>query len=337
MSRGQWLIAAGVALLLLLVPLSLCIGLAGDDPPPSRRAPADDAEEMETDEDEREDDALDEAHSAPDESGEAEGEAEDEAEDEAEAPPSGVRTLRGRVLDLGGKPIEGAEVSLKDLSGYDVSDDDGRYLLGAVPAHALGLVVRAPGYAESFLSVGDGEAGGEERYDVTLEDGDTAAGVVLDGRGRRLRGAEVRCVEPAGEPTGSDVYGRFELPEAAVGCTAIARHAGKESPRVVLEPGPHNVLSLAPPAGIGGVVVDGKDHAVTTFIIDIVSYRDEQGVERPRRYHQTFSHPGGRFSLSNLDAGRYVLKISTRQQEVQTPVIQVAAGETRSDVRVVLP
>lgn len=327
MSRGQWLIAAGVALLLLLVPLSLCIGLRDDDPreAPSRRA----SNEDDTgDEDEGGGgEAIDEVVSDVDVV------EEDEAVDE---PPDGVRTLRGRVLDLDDRPIEGAEVSMKDLSGYDVTDRDGRYLLGGVPAHALGLVVRAPGYAETFLSVGDGEAGGDERYDMTMEDGDSAAGVVLDGRGQRLRGAEVRCVEPAGEAAGSDVYGRFELPEAAVGCSAIARHGGKDSPRVVLEAGPHNVLSLAPPASIAGVVVDGDNRPVTTFIVDIDSYRDDEGVERPRRYHQTFSHPGGRFTLSQLDAGSYVLSVSTRDQKVRSKAIRVTSGETRSDLRIVL-
>ena len=223
---------------------------------------------------------------------------EDEIEDEAERePPMGERELYGVVRDADGEVVPGAEVMRQGGSRYDETNEQGRYELGSLPAAELVLTVRAPGY----------------------------------------RLAEVACEDGEDEQTETNGYGRFELSEAALGCPARATHGSHgASAQVTLVAGPDNRLALTTPGSIRGVVVDPEGRPVTTFLVAVASYMDASGQPGPATYRQTFSHPQGKFTMSQLAAGRYVLEIARRGAEVRTKAIEVKPGGEAAVVRVVM-
>ena len=185
----RWLPAVGLLALLLIVPTLLCVGLSGDDddgdgrPPPRSRVTASDDEEDSVEEDVPVEELVDE--DAVDEDA-----LEESLEEES---PTGERELFGVVRDDDGAPVAGAEVMREGGSRYDETNEEGRYELGSLPAAELVLTVRAPGYRLAEVTVPDGENGGRDRVDVTLEDGDQPGGLVVDPQGRPLRGATVAC------------------------------------------------------------------------------------------------------------------------------------------------
>lgn len=323
----RWLPALGVGALLLVVPLLLCVGMAGDDdegtperPPRSRVTSEEDVD-------------LDEADVVQDELVD-EQEPQDEVEPEA---PTGERELFGVVRNEDGAPVAGAEVMRAGGSRYDETNDEGRYELGSLPAAEMVLTVRAPGYRRAEVTVPNGVNDGRERVDVTLEDGERPGGVVVDPEGRAVRGAEVACEDGEDERIETDAYGRFELSEAALGCPARATSdVHGASAQVTLVAGPNNRLALTTPGSIKGVVVDPEGRPVTTFLVSVASYVDPDGKAGVSRYRQTFSHPQGKFTMSRLAAGRYVLDIARRGAEVRTKAIEVASGGEVATVRVVL-
>ncbi len=325
----RWLPALGLGALLLIVPMLLCVGLSGDDDegtperPPRSRVTSDDDELVDEAEPEAVEDELVE---------------EDEIEDEAERePPMGERELYGVVRDADGEVVPGAEVMRQGGSRYDETNEQGRYELGSLPAAELVLTVRAPGYRLAEVTVPDGVNDGRERVDVTLEDGARPGGVVVDPEGRPVRGAEVACEDGEDEQTETNGYGRFELSEAALGCPARATHGSHgASAQVTLVAGPDNRLALTTPGSIRGVVVDPEGRPVTTFLVAVASYMDASGQPGPATYRQTFSHPQGKFTMSQLAAGRYVLEIARRGAEVRTKAIEVKPGGEAAVVRVVM-
>jgi hypothetical protein len=242
------------------------------------------------------------------------------------------------VRDLQGEPIAGAEVLSEASERYDETDDEGRYLLNSQPAAELSMVVSAPGYQTERLVVPDGEAGVDERVDVRLEPGTLPAGRVVDPAGRAVRRATVTCEdEEDGPEAETDDRGRFELGDEALGCPARARHPdfAASAPRT-LKAGPDNRLMLAEPGAIRGTVVDGEGRPVTTFLVAVERFVDDRGQPQSSSYRQTFSHPQGRFTISRLDAGSYVLSIQRRGLAVETKPLKVTPGEAPTRVRVAM-
>ena len=323
----RWLPALGLGALLLVVPMLLCVGISDDDddrrdaPPRSRSTWSDDEDaepvEPEVDDGQGGDELV-----------------EDEAEPE---PPTGERELFGVVRDADGAPVPGAEVMRAEGSTYDETNEEGRYELARLPAAELVLTVRAPGYRLAEVTVPDGETGGKERVDVTLEDGSKPGGVVVDPEGRPVHDAEVACEDGEDQKVETNAYGRFELDEAALGCPARATHGSHgASAQVTLVAGPDNRLALTTPGSIRGQVLDSEGRPVTTFLVAVASYTDADGQPGQATYRQTFSHPQGRFTMSRLAAGRYVLEVERRGAKVKTKTIRVEPGAEAATVRVVM-
>src|SRR5690606_32274299 len=151
----------------------------------------------------------------------------------------------------------------------------------------------------------------EQRVDAVLEIGDGVAGTVVDADGRPVQGARVACAGSTEREvaTETDSDGRYELPARAAGCDAVAEHARLgASPRVELALGPGNLIALQPPGSIAGTAVDEQGKPLSSFVLSIVSFRPlSRGTKGRSHYRQTFLHPQGRFVVSGLAAGSYVL------------------------------
>lgn len=149
-----------------------------------------------------------------------------------ELPPG--RAAFGRVVDLGEKPVAGANVRLLPASGekaapfafyQDLRDEgfegttgaDGRFAIAKVPGAALDLEVKASGYAPLLVpgieppslreenpapggaKGASGQGGPVDLGTVVLRPGATLRGIVQDPRGRPVPDAAIRWSGPGGD------------------------------------------------------------------------------------------------------------------------------------------
>ena len=135
-----------------------------------------------------------------------------------EAPPLKIvltpaRAVQGRVQDVNGRPVAGAEISLTGSRepGRPVrsapagepdpadlrTDEKGRFTVEQIPANPLDLTVRKRGYAPAFtrgIRVPPG-AGAADLGTIVLRPGARLTGRVTDRNSRPIAGAEVFRVE----------------------------------------------------------------------------------------------------------------------------------------------
>ncbi len=116
-----------------------------------------------------------------------------------------------------------------------VSERDGRYRAGPVPAGRLRVVVRHPQYVETISEVAQAEAGKETRIDVVLQRGGSLEGRILDARKRGVASARVTLLAVRGSQeretrTASD--GSFAF--AAVPTEVILIVARDETPTMTV-------------------------------------------------------------------------------------------------------
>lgn len=153
-------------------------------------------------------------------------------------------SVSGRVLSPDGRPVGGAEVSLKlelanlaDLGREGArpsatSADDGTFLLEGLTPGALSLVASAQGYAESE-AVPLEPAPAERLADValTLRTGGRILGEIYDKQGERLPGAPILAQNPtnfSGQRwTNSDGNGEFVLENLAPGTWQVMTMPGR--------------------------------------------------------------------------------------------------------------
>jgi hypothetical protein len=266
----------------------------------------------------------------------------DEAQPEEAAD---ARVLYGSVRDSAGEPIAGAALALgrhdRSAGSRTTSGADGGYRLTAVPLEAGELTASAEGYATQKVAVSAGEAGSSLRLDVTLEVAVPVAGVVYDPAGEPVADATVSCTDRPEEPmlgTHSDAEGRFELPDAAAGCRAVATHeAFGDSLDVELSAGDGNRLRLTAPASIAGVVSDERGSPITSYVVAVENHRTPEGSKALGKTGQSeeVSDAEGRFELQGLGPGSYVLVASADGRSPgRSERIELAAGEQRRGVRI---
>ncbi len=75
-------------------------------------------------------------------------------------------TLRGRVTDAEGAPVEGADVQIPELQRATRTAGDGSFAFASIPAGSYSLMVRRPGYATEVRRV---SAGGSAPVQVALQ------------------------------------------------------------------------------------------------------------------------------------------------------------------------
>jgi hypothetical protein len=327
MFESRWLLALGAGLVLVLVSIAMIAGFQDDPPrrserPPQRLAPP------QYDDEEQEAESTEAAESE-----------ETWADDEPEEPADGLRELSGTVTNASRAALEGVEVEVENFGRLrTVSDEDGHFVLHSVPTQALTLIARATGFGDTRVDVKRGEPDAEQTVNVALEDGDGVAGSVVNPEGASVEGAQVACIDDAKQQRGvsTDRYGRFELPETSVGCEGAASYQGfDDSAPAILELGSANLLVLARPASIAGVVLDAEGRPPRSFVISIESFRPAAGGEAERRYRQTFSNPRGSFTVRGLKAGSYVFSVGLPGgKQFRTQPIAVKRGQALTGVRI---
>lgn len=159
------------------------------------------------------------------------------------------RTVFGRVHDVRGAPIAGAELTVNgwhDVTTF--SDADGRYEL-KVPGPPYPLLVQKTGYRERFLDANVVESTPSNELDIELLPGASFRGRVVDEAGNPIAGAKVHASGLA-RGTETDAAGQFMFggaaPDESHGLTVTkagfqptttAASAGGAPVEIVLRPG----------------------------------------------------------------------------------------------------
>ncbi len=250
-------------------------------------------------------------------------------------------TLRGRVVDERGTPVEGAEVVARidpvafGQGGYEVrkgkSEASGTFVLEAVTPGKVELVVTRKGTLERKVALELAEGVAKDAGEIVLSTGEVIAGHVRWSDGSPCVGAEVEVnFDPAalGGMSGlnalqgasgediSDIDGAFEVSGLGKGpfvVTIAARPQGSERDHRArlagVKPGTLDVeLVLAAPLELAGRVVDSLGAPVTGATVRAIE--DSGGMMRSiggRRVNSQATGEDGRFVVSDLSPGTWSL------------------------------
>jgi hypothetical protein len=229
------------------------------------------------------------------------------------------RPVRGRVLDLRGRPISGARVTTPPLPPYaveTVADAEGRYDLGIISEDAW-IRASADGVAVLDLCLSLYPLDMEEAV-FLLAPGYTISGRVVTGSGEPVPGALVELEQESVTRLIAAPDGTFSFPGVLPNWEAVftARKPGLLGPTVTALSGERNVeIRLHRPATVSGIVVDGETgEPVPRFEIARKEYRD-------------------RFAIGNLMPGPVLLEARAGHR-VGEAEITVEAGDELKDLRI---
>lgn len=240
--------------------------------------------------------------------------------------------VSGRVVDLDGKPIAGASISLQrsrsegfggrgmqfQMSTDETTDGDGKFLFDAVDPGTIALEARALGMQKKSMPSVEVPSGKDlSDLSFVLEPGATLEGRVLSADGQPVAGAEVGSVEEGGErgmgrgfaersPTDGD--GRYRL-ESLIPGTLSVEATSDSYPRTVknieLKPGLNRLdLTLTGGLDVSGRVLDQNGAAILGAIVRL----DARG--RFFGGPQAQSGQDGSFRLTGIAPGDYNLDAS---------------------------
>ncbi len=273
----------------------------------------------------------------------------------------------GRVVDLGERPVAGAEVSLSASrrgpprhrfepepapEHRAVTDAEGRFEVANLAPGGIDLRVTARGYAEIVIpgvevaEVGDGAAA--DLGTVVLEPGVRVEGRVVDPDGRPLAGAAVHWMPWRGDDfrgfsgmgtapeVTTDAAGRFVIEDLARGgkISIEARLRGYDqatAPGVEAPADEPVVLVLVPQGKIRGEAVDGHGEPVPETMV----YATYESAGGSSHSSGTGVDADGRFELE-VTAGRLKLSASSPDHRSNERSLEVAPGQVVDGVRLVL-
>ncbi|HSN85637.1 MAG TPA: carboxypeptidase-like regulatory domain-containing protein, partial [Thermoanaerobaculia bacterium] len=221
------------------------------------------------------------------------------------------------------RPVPGAYVwPAGDSGAYVRADARGRFRIQGAPAYRwVWLGATAPGHSMEETPFRVKPRAGTDLPAILLEPRLGLAGVVVDGQGHPLAGAEVRTSvnetrqgSDWSQPVATDSAGRFLIPNLTAGVVDVrvthpgfapairTAMAGEPSLRVVLRPG-HTAFGSVededekPLAGVAVELKRTEDPTVSA-ITDRWIYRTTTGCD-------------GSFELANLPAGSFTLLLDS--------------------------
>ena len=251
--------------------------------------------------------------------------------------------VRGALLDPQGRPIVGAELSLRTARGDQrtSSGDDGGFHFTRAAVGPSALVASLGGVSLPLLDQPQLQVRVGVATSVALVSAASTgeiSGVVMDATGRPLAGALVEAqaegavdTAGAGPPQLTDGRGGFTLAGLAGEAYTITVHplGGGEVRREHVKRGAPQVLTLAPGARVRGSVLAPGGGAPDAFTVEVIDGRTGS------RRAETFIATGGAWGFDGLAAGRHEVRVRAREGAgVQT--LNLAAGEAQDELRISL-
>ncbi len=251
-----------------------------------------------------------------------------------------TRVVKGRVT-ADGEPVAGARVVMR--RGAATVGSKSTNALGEFELLAshdeLSLTASHPKHGSATESVPAGEEVFEAELALSGAGGGAVSGTVVDGDGNGVARAHVSCEGDDGRNGATtDKSGRFTLSPESAGCQAFATHPSHgNSELVTLVAGGKNVLTLASPGKIAGLVVDEQGHALNAAIVAVESFIPPSGQTDGPFYKQQKVNEQGEFELSELAPGSYVLSASAPGRPPQkTRTIEVGSGKRSRGITITL-
>src|SRR5579875_1442156 len=241
--------------------------------------------------------------------------------------------VTGTVLDLSGRPVAGANITVTSADGRQltraVSSPAGRYTLAGLPAGAITVIVTSPGHEPTAAALLF-QPGSVLERDFTLAGSGTLSGFVRSAAqgGVPLAGAKVVISDPQGRVVASAVTsgdGGFSVQGAPSGTYALTATASGHLPasRQIQLTGNSETAQLTLPLerevngfvrAPGGAPMPGISVTAATASGEIVA----TGV----------TDADGWYRLTGLGDGEHVL-VAGGHEPVSAPV-EVTSGETTS-------
>lgn len=255
-----------------------------------------------------------------------------------------VRTIRGKVVSAeDGTPIAGAVIKIEGvpwLQREATSEPDGAYRLLRMPSYEATLRASAVGYRSASVKLKEQAPAGEEILDLKLAKESDVEGQVLDPERKPIRAGVVACdgKEPGQRLTTSH-DGKFKLAREFARCPLVAYHDQFASSDPTIPEGATIELRLRAGGSISGLVVEESGGPIKSFYVGVESFVPSFGERLSLRAPETHSveDAGGAFLLEKLTPGSYVLSVGAEgRSPVRSPSIEVRAGQTTSNVRIIL-
>ena len=277
------------------------------------------------------------------------------------------RPVIGRVMDVAGRPVAGAEVAARAPATTEEAsaqraaastDPDGRFSVPQAPAARFAVEIRKPGYAplrwpEIAAPPGEGPI---DLGVLRLVAGAAVRGKVSGREGAPIAGAEVwlggpGAVRPAGDRKPSartDPAGAFRIadlrPGEPVDLRVVAEgYLPATVEAVVPPPAEPLAIRLVPAAKVSGRVLDGAGRPVVGAAVDLLPRPPDPGmagIPRPAGARELSTKAGeaGRFSFSGVAPGEVVLEaVAAGFQRSASLAAEVKAGADLRDLMLVLP
>jgi protocatechuate 3,4-dioxygenase beta subunit len=270
---------------------------------------------------------------------------------------------RGRVVDVAGQPVAGAEIRLSQaerggsrfmfqMAGMNrekpdaSSGPDGSFRVAGLEAGEYALAVSKDGYATKRIpSVTVQAPGPNEWTAVVLAAGVPIVGLVRNSKGEAIVGADVFAF--GGEAGGTrssttDPEGRFRLEgfsaDRPMMMTIVADGYSALQRRVT--PSPEELLLVLKTSGtIRGRVEDtATNRPITDFT---ATYTEARGgfaggmrmVMAGGETQKTFQSPDGSFELADVPPGKWIIRASSpAYRPADVSGIELAEGETKEGI-----
>lgn len=281
--------------------------------------------------------------------------------------------IDGTVVDVEGRPVAGAEVRAIDYYGSpfgppDVhrsrSDASGRFRMPLTEGDYQLSAARS-GLAPAFSSVSLSRPGKRPTVRMVLGPSRTLTGLVVDGEGRPVHGAEIELKRTPGRNTGSVLVsslegldshrartgpeGRFEVRDLPASWFQLRiEHpdfASHQRQGIIIpeEAGPVDAGTFTLEAGltVEGVVVDSQGRPLPDTALwlrpgDGIDHRPGDGIDHVflKRGPRQITGPDGRFSISHLESEREWTLYACRQgyPEVALSLAKAAPGPLRIEL-----
>ncbi len=245
-------------------------------------------------------------------------------------------TLSGIVVDLLGNPIGGATVDSPPFGDRENSfstDSEGRFRISGVSPQASGVIVRAPGYAPTYVQLDTTEAEWRD-VEVVLAPGHFIAGTVVDARGRPIEDAWVTIdtLFQLGGETRTDANGQFRIENLPPASERIrsskGRLVGSTSEFVIDRE--DVVVVVQEPGILCGTVLDAESGSpIEGFTVKITLAPD---ASRKAEYSLGLESALGDVGLSfHAETGEFIV------DDVQTSVFYRVAIAAKGYVEKVIP